>query len=108
MQEATLDIEPQEKVSTSRSSKKGLPAEICSSLCTIVTNEVGKKDAAKIRLCVLITPFETAGYITVAYDGCKYAFAHAIELTAGYKSGEPVLICMPCGYKVKQGANCKR
>ncbi len=63
-----------------------------------ITNESGKKSAAKIRVRVLTTLFDPAGYITVAYNGNKPTFAHAIENTAGYKPGEPVFICKPGGY----------
>lgn len=51
-----------------------------------------------MRLCCLTTIFDPTGYIPVAYDGCKYALAPAIEVTAGYKSGEPVFMKIPKGY----------
>ncbi len=51
-----------------------------------------------MRVWVLTTSFDPAGYIAVAYNGNKPTFAHTIENTAGYKSGEPVSMCCPGGY----------
>lgn len=79
-------------------SKKGFPVDVSPSKKADVPNVVNDKLATKIRLCCLITPLLPAGYITVAYDGRKYALAHAIEDTAGYKSGEPAVIRIHRGY----------
>lgn len=106
LQEITAQAHHREKKEATRPTeqitsclpKKGLHTNAKSEKKASVTNELGKKAAAKIRVRVLTTLFDPAGYIAVAYNGNKPTFAHAIENTAGYKPGEPVLICIPRGY----------
>lgn len=89
-------------------SKKGLPADVYPPVKAEVVAVSNLCKLTKIRLCCLTTSLDPAGPITLAYNGCNYALATAIEYTAGYKSGEPVLICIHCGYGADKKLKCQQ